>query len=178
MDANQIISRLWLGNFNSSQDIDFIKRNNITVVINCSKDLRFFPSSNIYKYRIPIDDNLQITEIVSMTDWIDRILPIIHEHYTEGRVILIHCAAGMQRSAIIMLSYLYRYHTNDAGYALYLIKSQRPIAFVPYMNFKHSFCKKFGSSTCKSLTHNQYGVIATEAPKMYSGNHVIKPPKM
>ena len=157
-NANQIIPGLWLGNFASSQDINFIKRNNITVIINCTKDLKFLRYPNIYKYRVPVHDNLEKDEIISMIGWIDKILPIIDYHYQRKKVILIHCAAGMQRSAIVMLSYLYHYQSNDAGLALHLIKSRRPIAFTPYMNFKYSFCKRFGYSACESLNNNIYGV--------------------
>ena len=157
-NANQIIPRLWLGNFASSQDTNFIKQNNITVIINCTKDLKFLKHPGIYKYRVPVHDNLEKDEIISMISWIAKILPIIDFHYQKNKVILIHCAAGMQRSAIVMLSYLYVYQTNDAGLALHLIKSRRPIAFTPYMNFKYSFCKKFGHSACRSLNNNKYGI--------------------
>jgi dual specificity phosphatase 12 len=160
--ANQIIPRLWLGDFNSSQDLDFLKKNRIMVIVNCTKDLPFLKLPGIFKYRVPVHDNLEMTEILSMTDWIEKILPLIDHHYQKGRTILIHCAAGMQRSAIITLSYLYNYHTHNAGEALYAIKSRRPIVFTPFMNFKLSFCKKFGNNACKDLSQNNYGVIAKD----------------
>lgn len=159
-NANKIIPRLWLGNLQSSQDPNFLKQNRITVIVNCTKDLPFLQLPGVYKYRVPVDDNLQEKEIISMVGWIEKIIPLINEHYQKGRSILIHCYAGMQRSAIIMLSYLYKYHTNNAGEALYLIKTNRPIAFTPYMNFKDSFCTVFGKSACLSLTDNMYGVSA------------------
>jgi len=157
-NANQIIPRLWLGNFNSSQDANFLKQNRITVVVNCTKDLPFLKLPGVFKYRVPVHDNLEMVEILSMIGWIEKVLPLIDQHYQKGRTILIHCAAGMQRSAIITLSYLYKYHTHNAGEALYAIKSRRPIAFTPFMNFKLSFCSKFGESACQALDRNNYGV--------------------
>jgi hypothetical protein len=150
-NANLIIPRLWLGNYESSQDKNFIMRNRITVIINCSKDLPFVKLNGILKYRVPVHDNLDPFEINSMTKWIKKILPIIHYHYQQGRSILVHCAAGMQRSAIVVLSYLHQYHINDPAEALMKVKSKRVIAFMPYMNFKHSFCQHFGYDACQQL---------------------------
>ena len=162
--ADQITPRLWLGDFQSSQDVNFIKGHRITVVINCTKDLPFLKLPGVYKYRVPVNDNLQPSEIQAMTGWLDQILPLIDHHYQLGRIILIHCAAGMQRSAIVMLSYLYQYHTHDAGQALLTVKSRRPIAFTPYMNFKRSFGDRFGDKAGQQLTNNHYGVQAQSAP--------------
>ena len=164
-NADQIIPRLWLGNFESSQDEQFLKQNRITVIFNCTKDLPFLKLPGVYKYRVPVHDNLQMSEILSMKDWIEKVVPLIDLHYQKGRSILIHCFAGMQRSAIITLSYLYAYQTKDPGEALYLIKSNRPIAFTPYMNFKLSFCQRFGNSVCKGLNSNYYRVSAKSGPE-------------
>lgn len=150
-DADQIIPRLWLGNFNSSQDKEFIKKNRITVIINCTKDLPFLQINGVYKYRIPIHDNLQKEEIVAMTHWIGRILPIIENHYQKGKSILIHCAAGMQRSAIIVLCYLCRYRISDPKIALIELRDKRPIVFYPYINFIVSFRLFFGEKLFKKL---------------------------
>jgi protein-tyrosine phosphatase len=150
-DADQIIPQLWLGNFNSSQNIDFIRRNQISVIVNCTKDLPFLYIDGIYKYRIPVHDNLQSDEIISMTKWIRKILPIIKEHYQNGRSILIHCAAGMQRSAIVVLSFLYTYFSVDPKTALIKIRVKRPIAFMPYMNFGQSFKMSFGENAYNVL---------------------------
>ena len=54
---HEIIPRLWLGDYESSQDMDFLKKNNIKLIINLSKTLDFNDDPNIHKYRIPIHDN-------------------------------------------------------------------------------------------------------------------------
>jgi hypothetical protein len=154
IDANQIIPRLWLGNYYSSQNVDFIQSNRITVVINCTKDLPFLKLNGVYKYRIPIDDNLHKDEIENMSVWIGHILPIMVEHYNKGRSMLVHCMAGMQRSAIVVLSYLYAHHVDDPKMALYLMRQKRPIVFVPMMNFGLSFRSFFGDKPYKLLTSN------------------------
>lgn len=142
-NANQIIPRLWLGNYFSAQDEQFIQDTGINVIVNCSKDIPFLPLDGVYKYRIPVHDNLEMREIMNMKKYLGKILPIIHHHYVNGRTILIHCAAGVQRSAIVTLSYLYKYHIPDKDKAIALIKSRRSIVFSPFMNFKVAFYKYF-----------------------------------
>lgn len=150
-NADQIVPRLWLGNFHSSQDTHFIRKNNINVIINCTKDLPFTSISGIYKYRVPVHDNLQTEEIITMSKWIGKILPIISEHYQLGRTILIHCAAGMQRSAIIVLCFLCSQYGVDPKMAFIKMKNIRPIVFSPYMNFGLSFRLYFGEQIYSNL---------------------------
>lgn len=152
--ANQILPRLWLGNFESSQDIGFLCQNQINVIINCSKDLPFLKINDVYKYRVPVHDNLQPEEIQLMTQWLYKIVPLIDSHYKQGRHILVHCAAGMQRSAIIVASYLCKYHFKDPRIAIKHIKSRRPIVFTPAMNFKRSLCHYLKSSN--EIANNKF----------------------
>lgn len=151
-DANQIIPRLWLGNMRAAQNRRTIQQHGITVVVNCAAELS---CSNIpevlYQYRVPVLDNLQSQELVRMTGEIKRIIPIIYWHYQMGHSILIHCAMGMQRSAIVVLAFLCRYCGFNPQQAYNHIKRTRPIAFTPRMNFKSSFCALFGPLDCEQL---------------------------
>ena len=146
-NAHQIIPRIWLGNYFSAQDAQFIHDNGISVVINCSKDIPFLSLDDVYKYRVPVHDNLEMDQIMDMAKYLEKIVPIIRQHYMSGRTILIHCAAGVQRSAIVTLSYLYQYHVKDMDKAISLIKKRRPIVFSPYMNFRLAFYKYFNIPT-------------------------------
>ncbi len=145
-NANEIINGLWLGDAVSSLDTEFHKKNNITVVVNCTKNLQF-SDDILYKYRISVHDNLHPEELINMIHYIKKILPVINEHMKNNRGILVHCAAGMQRSAIIVLAYLYVYNNNqndDIFKFIELMRSKRPIVFTPMMNFKYSICKAVG----------------------------------
>ena len=81
-NVTKIIDGLWLGNYQISQNKNFIKQNNISVIINCTKDLPFLTGVKEikYMYRIPIDDNLQNSEIYEMSKFLTIILPIINSH--------------------------------------------------------------------------------------------------
>jgi hypothetical protein len=143
--ADEIIPRLWLGNSKASMNEDFIKSNNIVVVFNCTKNLPFSPMIPI-KYRIPVDDNLEEAEIRNMELWSNEIAFKIIKEYMEGKTILVHCAAGMQRSAASVAFMLIAYHKLRALDAMRMIKEKRNIAFYPRANFGRSidyFDRKF-----------------------------------
>lgn len=136
-NANIIIPRLWLGNRAASQDIQWLKQNNITVIFNCTKDIPFAPiKANMY--RVPVDDNLQQEEIRNMALWSPEIVVKLIKEYNSGANILVHCHAGMQRSAAVVAMFLiarYRCSTNEA---IAYIKSKRSVAFLISANFLNS----------------------------------------
>jgi hypothetical protein len=143
--ANEILPRLWLGNVRASKDEDFIREKNIQVVFNCTKNLPFSPLIPV-KYRVPVDDNLEEEEIRNMELWSSEIAYKIIAEYKEGRTILVHCMAGMQRSAASVAFMMIAYMNLRGGEAMRIIKEKRPIAFHPSANFGRSiqyFDRKF-----------------------------------
>jgi protein tyrosine phosphatase len=134
MNANLILPRLWLGNRLAAQDPDFLQRNNITVVFNCTKDLPFHPSV-LRKYRLPVDDNLAAEEIANMEKWGPEATYKVLSEYNSGQNILIHCFAGMQRSAALMAMTLIVLTKQPSDSVINFIRSKRPIAFFPGQNF-------------------------------------------
>lgn len=144
-DVNEILPRLWLGNAKASMDEDFIRQKNIAVVFNCTKNLPFSPMIPI-KYRIPVDDNLEEAEIRNMELWSGEIAFKMMSEYIEGKTILVHCMAGMQRSAASMAFMLIAFLKVRALDAMKMIKERRNIAFHPRANFGRAidyFDRKF-----------------------------------
>jgi hypothetical protein len=144
-NAHEIIPRLWLGNVKASMDEDFIRKNNITVVFNCTKNLAFSPIIPI-QYRVPVDDNLEEEEIRNMELWSSEIAFKMIREYVKGHVILVHCMAGMQRSAASVAMMMIAHHKIHALDAMKHIKGIRNVAFYPRANFGRSidyFDRKF-----------------------------------
>jgi hypothetical protein len=144
-NANEIMPRLWLGNAKASMNEDFIRQKNISVVFNCTKNLPFSPMIPI-KYRIPVDDNLEEEEIRNMELWSGEIAYKMMTEYVEGKTILVHCMAGMQRSAASVAFFLIGFLKMRALDAMKMIKEKRMIAFYPRANFGRSidyFDRKF-----------------------------------
>lgn len=131
--ANEVLTGLWLGNIIDSKNIKFLK--NIDIIINCSKDIPFSTTftTNI---RIPINDDLQKTEMVKLYTLLPEITRKIHDYLANNKKILIHCYAGKQRSASVIVAYCVRYLDLSLNDAIILLKTRRKIVFTPFINFK------------------------------------------
>lgn len=135
MSANEIIPNLFLGDITSSQNREFIEGYNIGMVVNCSKTIPFLKNGKFIKVRVPVDDNLQETEIKSLAVMAPKVIRKIWDEYSKGTTILIHCHAGVQRSAAVtamFLIFLKRYTHKEA---MENIQKRRPVAFQPSPNF-------------------------------------------
>ncbi len=132
--ADEIIPNLWLGNYSASQDEQFLKEKGIETVFNCTKDLPFHPYIR-RRYRVPVDDNLKEEEIRNMELWSYEIVYKLQQEYKEGRPILVHCAAGMQRSPAVVAMFLIAIAGMKREQAMAYIQSKRPVAFFMNANF-------------------------------------------
>ena len=159
-DADEIIPRLWLGNVRASQDEDFMRRENIDVIFNCTKDLPFLNEerrSTTKQYRVPVDDNLEEEEIRNMELWSPEIAHKLLTQYNNGHTILVHCYAGMQRSAACVAMLLIALKHMTAQEAMKYIKERRPVAFQPRANFGraiHSFERDFFGRILPSINRS------------------------
>lgn len=135
MSANEIIPNLFLGDITASQNEDFYNSVNIGMVVNCSKTIPFLKNGSFVKVRVPVDDNLQESEIQNLGKWGPKIVRQIWDEYKKGTTILIHCHAGMQRSAAVMAMFLIFFQRCTHKEAMERIQKRRPIAFRPSPNF-------------------------------------------
>lgn len=132
--ADEILPGLWLGNVYASRDENWLNEKNINVIFNCTKDLPCVSPSRQY-YRVPVDDNLQRDEIRNLQLWSFEVVFKIAQEYNSGKRLLVHCAAGMQRSAACLAMFLIAITRCTAEQAITFIRSKRSIAFTPGANF-------------------------------------------
>lgn len=171
--ADQIIDRVWVGDAKAALDRAFVDGNHVNVIVNCTTDLPFagFINSRYYTIkRVCVEDSLLEKDILLMQSYFVDVLPFLLKEYNEGKVILIHCFKGKQRSAIIMAAFLKvlydhgKWNESDGvdeksemdGATLesqfstisHYICSKRPGAFMYGLraNFKNSFLRFFNDS--------------------------------
>tara|TARA_B100000242_G_C42806666_1_gene375103 strand:+ start:10 stop:468 length:459 start_codon:yes stop_codon:yes gene_type:complete len=132
-----IIPNIFLGNYNSSQNLDFLEKNNIKLIINCTRNIPFLEEYNCEKIRIPIDDN-RIFKNNDILDHLD-VLKKINQYKEKNENVLVHCRMGSQRSANIVMLYLMKYANLEFEFATQLIKQKRPICFFPSNSFNHIY---------------------------------------
>lgn len=139
--ADEVIPGLWLGSRYAALNPEYLKEKKIRTVFNCTKDIPF-DTSIPRQYRVPVDDNLEEAEIRNLELWSYEIVyKIAHEMrraQAEGSAVLVHCAAGMQRSAASIGMYLIATKGMTTDEVIEFLRSKRSIAFRPSANFEKS----------------------------------------
>lgn len=130
-NVHQITPNIWLGNYN------YPKYTNYDLVINATPDLPFY-NNNSLNIRIPVNDDLSYDANIKIVYYILQYLPLIHKYVKNNKQILIHCYAGMQRSASILAAYLMIYENYTLDESISYIRNKRNIAFRPGINFRQA----------------------------------------
>jgi len=124
---SEITPQLWLGGAPTyKRDHDLILENGITAVVNIraerQDDTAFYDRHGIthVQYKVPdvtVPDEAVITAAV---DWIESQADV-------GRIVLVHCAKGRGRSAVVLAAYLMREQGMPFDEAQALMKSRRAL---------------------------------------------------
>jgi len=133
--ADEILPNLWLGNIKAATDPRWLGEKGIQCIFNCTKDIPFVPTTP-RQYRVPVDDNLQAEEIRNLELWSYEIVFKMMREYRTGQPMLVHCHAGMQRSAACVAMFLIATKHMNPEQAYKYIKERRPIAFQHSVNFR------------------------------------------
>ncbi|KAF8879643.1 hypothetical protein CPB84DRAFT_1687860 [Gymnopilus junonius] len=118
---DEIIPGLWIGDLRSAQDVDNLKTHNIFSILTAMRG-RITIDETFIRHQIKLDDKED-------EDVLAHLLPSIHFIQAEldkGRGVLVHCQAGVSRSATIVAAYIMYSRKVDPQVALDLIKQVRP----------------------------------------------------
>lgn len=132
--AKEIVPHLWIGSEYDASDPAFLKKHDIRLVVNCSKDLPF-ASKTIRGYRVPVDDDEADADV--MARYIPVAVLLMNDVLRYDQNVLVHCFAGMNRSATVAAGYLMFSKGMTASEAQRYIKARKPECFSP-MNFGDS----------------------------------------
>lgn len=132
--ADEILPGLWLGSIKAASNTHWLAEKGIKCIFNCTKDIIFQPT-NARRYRVPVDDNLEPQEIRNLELWSYEIVYKMTHEYQTGEPMLVHCAAGMQRSAACVALFLIATRNMRPDQAIQYIQERRPVAFRPSVNF-------------------------------------------
>lgn len=131
---DKICDHLFIGNIYSALNEEYIKSSDINVVVNCSTTIPFIDCIK-YKYRLAIIDNEKEEEIEKMTRLMDKYIDIVNTHIENKKNVLVHCKAGVQRSATIVVGYLMKYKNYNLEEAIDYVKNIRPCIMTPTPHF-------------------------------------------
>lgn len=85
-------------------------------------------------FRYPLND--AYSENPKMVKYVHKATQKIHTELLKGNKVLVHCFAGAQRSATIIVAYLIRYQNMSVNEAIRHVREKRAIALFPHMTFK------------------------------------------
>jgi len=104
----EIVPHVFVGNICDAQNLDRLKENGITHIINCTPDLPFYWEGKHQYLRVDILDlpsqNIR-KHFDPAIEFIDNALR------SKGNNVLVHCTAGISRSPTLVLAYIMKkYH--------------------------------------------------------------------
>ena len=117
---NYIIDNIYLGDRLAAADLENLKKNNITTVVNCAKEV----ASNYTDIRY-IELSFEDYEGETIFPKFEVAYKFIKKHPENN--ILVHCAAGVSRSASVVIYYLMKEYKWDFETCLNYTKERRPV---------------------------------------------------
>uniref|UniRef100_A0A8C6UJJ8 protein-tyrosine-phosphatase n=1 Tax=Neogobius melanostomus TaxID=47308 RepID=A0A8C6UJJ8_9GOBI len=122
-----ILPFLYLGNERDAQDLDLLLRLNIGFVVNVTTHLPLYHQKAGLRYkRLPATDNSK----QNLRQYFEE-----QRHESRsGQGVLVHCQAGVSRSATVVIAYLMKHTLMTMTDAYKYVRSRRPVVS-PNLNF-------------------------------------------
>jgi len=126
--ADKFDQRVWIGNIDAASDLQWLKSKKITHVVNCASHIdNFFANHGVHYIKLPLRDVPDISDdLLSTLEPSYQYITKVLERSPENNV-LIHCHAGISRSASISIYYLMRKYNMTFDQALSHLSSKRSI---------------------------------------------------
>jgi len=125
-----ILPNLYLGSALHSSKKELMDKLGITAILNVSKTCPVL-FRNSYEYKtIPVDD----TNSENISLYFDEAVKFIDDIIDKNGIVLVHCRAGISRSATICIAYLMRKYNYTLDQAYEYTKKKRS-AISPNFNF-------------------------------------------
>ena len=135
-DYNLIIPNLYLGNILYANNLDFLTKNNIKAIINCTEKEPFHDYFNDKsKIRLYVNDSKEDENIEKFKSEIINCIDFIEESIKNNNSVYVHCYWGLMRSATVVAGYLIKRYGISHIDAIKIIKEQRPCALSSMYNF-------------------------------------------
>lgn len=120
---SKIRNKLYLGDWNDAQNLQGLKRKNISHILQAAFELRqVFPQMFTYK-TINADD----LPSYDLSPYFEEAADWIHQSLQVGTGVLVHCHMGISRSTTLLLAYLMKYEGLSLTEALSQVRTLRPI---------------------------------------------------
>ncbi|KAJ2956765.1 hypothetical protein NQZ79_g7437 [Umbelopsis isabellina] len=120
--AQQVIDGLWIGGFTAAESLHFLEKEGIRHILSLGHFKPHHTDKGIDNKIIVILDAPQ----QNIVQYFDETFEYIHGILESGERVLVHCVAGVSRSATIITAYLMRLKQIRYKAALAMLKRVRP----------------------------------------------------
>jgi len=137
-NCDQILPFLYLGGVDAVADTERVLDHGIRAVVCCLRDLEF-PARDFSKdleyYRVDVEDISR--EPIEL--FFPEATKFIHSWVSRDQPVLVHCRAGVSRSASVVMAYLMTYQGYSLHDAFFLVRSRRSCVS-PNVGFMEKLC--------------------------------------
>lgn len=119
---DEVVPGVWIGDLQSALDVKGLKERNIFSIVTAMRG-KVTIHATFNKYQINVDDSANEDVLVHFLPSIS----FIQNELDKGRGVLVHCGAGISRSATIIAAYLMYSLKLDPESAIDMIRTVRPI---------------------------------------------------
>ncbi|KAJ8317695.1 hypothetical protein KUTeg_005599 [Tegillarca granosa] len=126
----EILPYLYLGNFQHASQLELLQRLGITALMNVSTNCKNHFEEHLQYMNIEVND----TDSADLSSWFPQAISFIDSVKERNGKVLVHCQAGVSRSATICLAYLMFTVKIGLEAAFEHVKSRRSV-ISPNLNF-------------------------------------------
>ncbi|KAJ8380303.1 hypothetical protein SKAU_G00010810 [Synaphobranchus kaupii] len=119
----QITEHLYLSNGKAANNSSMVSGFKITCIINATENVTNIPIPAVEYVRVPVADSPSS----QLGDHFDSVADKIHRVQEQQGRVLVHCSAGVSRSATLCIAYLMKYRSMTLSDAHLWVRSRRPI---------------------------------------------------
>jgi len=125
LEPSENLGALYLGDIIAAESALYLKQNNISCVLTVAKTRLMLPKHlEVQTMVIAVDDS----PIVNLKKNFEECFNFIHQNRAAGKNVLVHCMAGVSRSATIVISYIMSLNKIGFEEAFKLVKEKRQLA--------------------------------------------------
>ena len=124
-DYDWVLDDLALGNIITGSNLDNLRAINIDAIV-CAlptppHPVKTYTDKGFSLFHLPIDDSPD----VDIEKWFDDVVYFIMAHRLMNRKVLVHCHAGVSRSATLVCAFLMNLFRCDDVKAIYWVRDKR-----------------------------------------------------
>lgn len=157
---SRITPYLYLGGAREAQDWNFLRSKKVSLIVNAAKEIPNYFENHFAYIKLDLDD----VPTQDLTGILEPVSNEIIKAMKSGLVVFVHCAAGVSRSASIVIYTLMKLHHWDFPKTLKFVKEFRSI-----VNPNSGFVEQLMHSS--SLGHSQNQGFSQSHEQKFESQH-------